>query len=203
MNNEEFDAQTALKNLQQLFQAQAELAEQQATANRLKEDELRVERDKAENHRRELDLQAQDMALKRETLNRAETRLQEVIQRYIQAEAKLITTDDSYGETVQRVIDRLKRIEDAVRDIEKGVLALLTRDGAGIQESRDAIRLRRQLEQVEDLITQHYDNLHALKERAARRGDDVPVALLNDIKREEEAIENLERKKDELETRLK
>ncbi len=63
---------SALSKLETLLKNQTELAIEQAGANRLKEEELRLKSIEADNERRRIDLEAQDLALKRETLNRAE-----------------------------------------------------------------------------------------------------------------------------------
>jgi DNA repair exonuclease SbcCD ATPase subunit len=118
--------QSALQKLHELLAVQTELATQQAEANRLTAEELRVRGEEAENERRKIELQSQGLAIEKERLNRAEARLQEFVIRYSQAENKLITTDDAFGETVQRVIERLRQIEDSQRDIEKGRSTMTT-----------------------------------------------------------------------------
>lgn len=189
----ELDA--AISKLQQVLDSHSELAKAQNDANKLKEEELKLERDKAENHRRELDLQSQDLALKRETLNRAESRLQEIVQRYVNAENKLITIDDAFGETVQRLIEQLREVQDALRDVEKALLALLTRESTEIHESRQSIKSRREKEKLQDLLLQHTKNLYELEQRAARRGaGNVPVDLINDIEQEKKIIAELDAK---------
>lgn len=193
---DQFTTNEALDKLSELLAAQTELATQQAEANRLKIEELRLQATEAENEARRLDLEAQGLDLERKRINRAEARLQEVIQRYSTASNQLITLDDAFGETVQRVIERMRAIEDSQRDIEKGLYALLSQSLAEIQDSFDTVKRRMIKGQLQGVITQHYENLQKLEERAARRGDDVPVSLSNQIDTEKEKIE-------ELETRLK
>ncbi len=135
------------------------------------------------------------LALDEQSRTWRERRLDEIVQRYIRAEEKLIALDDAFGETVQRVIDRLRAIEDTQRDLETAVLALLTRAITDLQESYANVKARRSKYQIQELLTQHYENLHELEQRAARRGDDVPVALINEIERERAKIEELEAKR--------
>ena len=68
------DLTQASNLLQQLLDAQTALAEEKARENALQDEALRVKAAEAENEVRRLDLEAQDLALKRETLNRAEER---------------------------------------------------------------------------------------------------------------------------------
>jgi len=187
VTNDNIDTQTALDALHQLLAEQSRLADETHEANRLKIAEL-------EQKQRELDQAAKRLALDEQAQTWRERRLDEIVQRYIGAEEKLITSDDAFGETVQRVIDRLRAIEDGQRDIETAVLALLTRAIADLQESYANLKARRSKYQIQELLTQHYENLHELEQRAARRGDDVPVALLNEIERERAKIEELEAK---------
>ena len=183
----DIDTQAALDTLHQLLAEQSRLADETHEANRLKIAEL-------EQKQRELDQAAKRLALDEQAQVWRERRLDEIVQRYVRAEELLITSDDAFGETVQRVIDRLRAIEDGQRDIETAVLALLTRAIADLQESYANLKARRSKYQIQELLAQHYDNLHELEQRAARRGDDVPVALLNEIERERAKIEELEAK---------
>jgi hypothetical protein len=184
---DDIDAQTALDALHQLLAEQSRLADETHEANRLKILEL-------EQKQRELDQVAKRLALDEQAQVWRERRLDEIVQRYIKAEELLITLDDAFGETVQRAIDRLRAIEDAQRDLETAVLALLTRAIADLQESYANVKAQRSKYQIQELLTQHYENLHELEQRAARRGDDVPVSLMNEIERERAKIEELEAK---------
>ena len=181
------DTQAALDALHQLLAEQSRLAVETHEANRLKILEL-------EQKQRELDQAAKRLVLDEQAQVWRERRLDEIVQRYIAAEEKLITSDDAFGETVGRVIDRLHAIEDAQRDLETAVLALLTRAIADLQESYVNVKTRRSKYQIQELLAQHYENLHELEQRAARRGDDVPVALVNEIGRERSKVEELEAK---------
>lgn len=181
--------------LQQLLETQTLLAQEQAAANRLKEEELKVRAAEAENERRRLDLEAQDLALKRETLNRAEKRLQEVLERFIQAETKLITTDDSYGETVQRVMVSIRLLTSAQIDIEKALYALLSQSSADVRDARLASPQRLERLRNQELLLQHQETLHTLKLQAAAHGTlETPVKLIRSIENEEQEIAELEEK---------
>ena len=182
----------ALAQLQTLLDSQTALTTAQLEANRLAEDTLRVERDKADNHARELDLQAQDLALKRQTLNRAEKRLQEVLERFIQAESKLITVDDSFGETVQRIIVAIRQLTSAQIDMEKALYALLSQNSTDIKEARLASPKRLEQLRHQELLLQHEETLHALQLQAAAHGSlEVPIKLTRQIENEQARIEEL------------
>ena len=182
----------ALAQLQTLLDSQTALTTAQLEANRLAEDTLRVERDKADNHARELDLQAQDLALKRQTLNRAEKRLQEVLERFIQAESKLITVDDSFGETVQRIIVAIRQLTSAQIDMEKALYALLSQNSTDIKEARLASPKRLEQLRHQELLLQHEETLHALQLQAAAHGSlETPIKLIRQIENEQARIEEL------------
>ena len=185
----------ALAQLQTLLDSQTALTTAQLEANRLAEDTLRVERDKADNHARELDLQAQDLALKRQTLNRAEKRLQEVLERFIQAESKLITVDDSFRETVQRVIVAIRQLTSAQIDMEKALYALLSQNSVDIKEARLASPKRLEQLRHQELLLQHEETLHALQLQAAAHGSlETPIKLIRQIENEQATIEELSEK---------
>lgn len=189
---DELDTHAALLKLQELLSIQTELATAQAEANRLTAEELRVRAGEVENERRKIDLQAQGLAIEKERMRRAEARLQEVIQRYSQAENLLITTDDSYGETVQRVIETQREIRDAQRDNEKALIALLTKNIDDLTDARQVLRGRRLRETVQDELLQREENLADLELRAAKYGSlNVPTGLRNEIEAERQRIEEL------------
>lgn len=185
----------ALSQLHTLLESQATLTAAQLEANRLTEETLKVERDKADNHARELDLQAQDLALKRQTLNRAEKRLQEVLERFIQAESKLITTDDAFGETVQRMIVAIRELTAAQIDNEKALYALLTQNSKDIQDARAASPARLAKLRTQELVLQHEETLHALQLQAAAHGSlEVPIKIQRQIENEQATIDELSEK---------
>ena len=187
----------ALSQLQTLLDSQTALTTAQLEANRLAEEALKVERKKVDNQARELDLQAQDLALKRETLNRAEKRLQEVLERFIQAETKLVTTDDNFGETVQRVIVAIRQLTSAQIDMEKALYALISQNSTDIREARLTSPERVSRLRTQELLLQHEETLHALQLQAAAHGSlETPVKLTKQIDNEIAAIEELTEKLD-------
>lgn len=189
----EIDSQQATDYLKQLLDTQTELALQQAEANRLKIEELAIERTKAENHSRELDLREQGLAIERERLNRAEARLQEVVQRYSIASEKLITTDDAFGETVQRNMSASREIVGALIDVEKALYALLTKNIDDLQQSKAVMPGSLRKLRTQELLLQHQETLHNLQLQAAGHGQlDVPVRLTNEIEKTLSKIETLE-----------
>jgi chromosome segregation ATPase len=168
----------------------------QAEANQLALDALLVERDKAANHQRELDLIAEKRSMDREVEKRREARLSEVVQRLInqveRSEAlvsQLATMDDAFKDTVERLNEKTKGNTDAIQDLEKAVYALLTRSIDEMQSARGTIKAR--LEK-RDLLAALYDTLNKLQIQAARRGDDVPVHLQNAIEKKKQEIADLE-----------
>lgn len=189
----EIDSQQATDYLKQLLDTQTELATQQAEANRLKSEELAINRIEAENRSRELDIQEQGLAIERERLNRAEARLQEVIQRYSIASEKLITTDDAFGETVQRNMSASREIVGALVDVEKAIYALLTKNVDDLQQGKATMPGSLRKLRTQELLLKHQETLHNLQLQAAGHGGlDVPVRLLNEIEQTLEKIETLE-----------
>jgi len=176
----------------------AELARVQTEANQLKIDELAIQRQAAENKMRELDMQAQTIALERERLNRAETRLQEFILRSSEQGLKMITLDDNFGETVQRLLIAVRQLIGAQIDVEKAVYALLTQNSYEIKESRLASPKRLERLRQQELLIEHQNTLHNLQLQQASYGSlDTPVKIIRQIEKEHEAIEELTGKMDE------
>ena len=134
------NSQEAIDTLHQLLKSQSELALEQAEANRLVRETLLQEQAR-------LDLESRKLALEREVQNRKEHRLTEILQRYISAEEKLISVDDAFGETVQRVVIALRQVVSAMIDDEKALFSLLTRNSDDIREGRlkELIPLRKNL----------------------------------------------------------
>lgn len=189
----EIGPEQATDYLKQLLASQTELAIQQAEANRLTSEQLAIDRIKAENHSRELDIQAQGLAIERERLNRAEARLQEVIQRYSIASEKLITLDDSFGETVQRIIQAGREIVGALIDVEKAQYALLTKNVDDLQESKRILPGGLRRLRMQELLLQYQETLHNLQLQAAGHGSlEQPVRLTNEIDKTQEKIKELE-----------
>jgi len=177
--------ETATELLQSLLAQQTKLTIEHSRANDLQEQELRQKQ-------QALDLQAKEIALRRETLNRAEARLQEVLQRFINAESKLITLDDSFGETVQRIIVAMREITAALIDVEKSNYALLTQNSSDIRDARLGSPDRLQRMRKQELLLQHQETLHTLQLQAAAHGSlEAPVKLLRQIEAEQAAIEQL------------
>lgn len=188
------DPDEAADILHQLLEAQKLVAAEASESNRLKAEELAVERDKVNNRSRELDILAQQAAIEKERLNRADARLQEVIQRYVVAESKLITTDDSFGETVQRVIVALREVIGALIDVEKAQYALLTKNVDDLQESKTVIPGNLRKLRIQELLLQHAETLHNLQLQVAGHGSlDAPPRLLSEIERIKTQITELEK----------
>ena len=181
-------SQEALDTLHHLLKTQSELATEQAEANRLTREVLLQEQAK-------LDLEGRKLALDREIQNRKEHRLNEILQRYIKAEEQLISVDDAFGETVQRVVVALKQVVSAIIDDEKALFALLTKNSDDIRESRLKVGGNIDRLRIQELILSHQETLHNLQLQAAGHGDlDTPPKLLRGIELAKQAIEELEEK---------
>lgn len=196
INIADVDPIAAVDKLELVIQTHTELIRLQAIANQLALDAILAESESTANRKRELDLIAQKQAMDREAENRRDSRLNEVIQRMIaQAErdsdrvSQMSTMDDAFRDTVERSNEKTKANTDAIHDLEKAVYALLTRSLDELQSARGNIKAR--LEK-RDLLAVHYDTLHKLEMKAARRGGDVPVSLANDIEAARAAITELE-----------
>jgi hypothetical protein len=177
----------------------AELAKVTAEANRLKDDELTIQRREVDNRARELDLQAQTIALERERLNRSESRIQLFMTQQAETTAKLVTIDDSFGETVQRLNDSVRRLTAAQIDSEKAQYALLSQNSIDIRDARLGHPKRLKVLQAQELLLEHNNTLHNFKLRAAGYGLDVPVNVIRAIEKEEIEIAGLEERIRELE----
>lgn len=174
------DPDEAADILHQLLEAQKLVAAEASESNRLKAEELAVERDKVTNRSRELDILAQQAAIEKERLNRADARLQEVIQRYVTAENKLISLDDAFGETVQRVIITNREIVSALVDVEKALYALLTKNVDDLTDSKVAMPGNLRKLRIQELLLQHAETLHNLQLQLAGHGSlDAPPPLAN------------------------
>lgn len=171
--------------LHELLTTQTRLATEQAEANRL-------ERAAVEQKQRELDLRDRQLALEHEAEKRRESRLNEVLQRLIKSDermqkyvSQLVTTDDAFGETVQRIIEAHRSSRVILADVLMALLALLGRNNDDLRQSRPIITA--QLE-----LLQQQDNLDRLRLDAAKHGSiDVPLKLQNEIEATEARIEEL------------
>ena len=182
------NSQEAIDTLHQLLKTQSELATEQAEANRLVRETLLQEQAK-------LDLESRKLALDKEVQNRKEHRLNEILQRYITANEKLISLDDAFGETVQRVVIALRQVVSAIIDDEKALFALLTRNSDDIREGRLKVGGNIEKLRAQELILSHEETLHNLQLQAASHGGlDVPPKLTRGIELERKAIEELEDK---------
>jgi len=171
----------------------AHLAEVQTEANRLKDAELTIQRQEAENVARQLDLQAQTIALERERLNRAEALNKNFILMITEIQSKLVTADDSFGETVQRLLIAVRQVVSAQIDDEKALYALLSQNSIDIRESRLQSPQRLERLRIQELLLEHSNTLHNLKLQEASYGSiDTPVKITRQIEKVEEAIVELE-----------
>lgn len=182
---DQIEVNQAAELLHQLLETQTRLVNEQAEQNRL-------ERVLVEQKQKELDLKDKQLAIEREVENRREARLNEILQRLIRSDeqmqnyvSKLVTVDDSFGETVQRVIDTQRAFRDTLLDCLRALHVILSRNPDDQRQTKPLIN-----SQIE--LLQYQDNLDKLRLDAARHGPlDVPVKLQNEIERTEERIEEL------------
>lgn len=195
------DPDEAADILHQLLEAQKLVAVEAAESNRLKGEELALERDKVTNRSRELDLEAQRIAIERETENRRNANINEVIQRLVreserseQLTSKLVTIDDSFGETIQRIIVALREVIGALTDVEKANYALLTKNVDDLQDSKTVTPGNLRKLRIQELLLQYTGTLHTLRLQLAGHGSlDAPPRLINEIERIEAQIAELEK----------
>lgn len=197
MTTEE-QARDATELLHQILEQQRRVADEAAEANHLERERLAQRQIELDQEQARLDLEDRKHALQREAETRKEHRLNEVLQRYITAEEKLIALDDAFGDTVQRLIveHRAEAREniDAQVDILQALYALLTREQASLQEAGGLIKSRLQRERMREELLQRRENLADLEMRAAKHGAlSVPTGLTNEIEAERQRIEQLEK----------
>ena len=151
-----------------------ELARAQFDANRLKQDELNLER------RRQ--------AIPLQLIETAANLLQEL--RQLMLELKNNREDyRSHSEWVDNIV------EDIVNRLERQEynMTLLLRQG----NSDDRLKAAQELEDESSIRAQlkkRHRNLNKLKEREAEYGGEAPISLINQIEIEENAIKELEQK---------
>ena len=191
--------QGATELLQQLLAQQKLLFDEQVRTNDLEEERLKQQAQVLAQKQQKIDLTAAQLALDRQAENRRDKTIDEFIQRVSrQSEAndnivaKLVTTDDAFGETVQRLIVSIRELTSAAIDIEKAQYALLTQNSEEIREARAASPVRQKRLRVQELLLQHEETLHTLQLQAAAHGSlDVPLKVTRQIESEKAVIDEL------------
>lgn len=186
MTDNHNDVTQAADALHELLQTNTRLANEQAEANRLRLLET-------EQKQRELDLRDSQLKAEQEAEKRRERRLDEVLQRLIKSDermqgyvAKLVTTDDAFGETVQRIVEAHRHTRSVLLDCLQALYALISRNSDDLRQSRPVIQA--QLE-----LLRHEENLNQLRIDAAGHGAlNVPIKLRNEIAATEAKIEELQ-----------
>lgn len=191
--------QDALEQLHNLLKVNSELLEAQNKANLLKEEELRLKAESLKVEQDKIDLERQNKALQREALNRAEIRLQEVLQRYvglaerveilISYATKNLFKDDAFRDILAALSEKFEVFERAI------MLALMDKlDSPHVQkEASDIVdKLGQSLNKAskQRQLSLYYKNLNRLEERRAE--GDENIELLNRIDAMKENIERLE-----------
>lgn len=191
--------QDALEQLHNLLKVNSELLEAQNKANLLIEEKLRLEAESLKVEQDKIDLERQNKALQREALNRAETRLQEVLQRYvglaerveilISYAQKNLFKDDAFKDILGQFSERFETFELAI------MLALMEKldsphvqAKAGVVVDDLSITLTKASKQRQ--LIAHYKNLNNLEERIAE-GDDA-LSLINKRDKTKATIARLE-----------
>jgi hypothetical protein len=189
----------ALQELHNLLKVNTELLEAQNKANLLKEEELKLKSESLKLEQDKIDLERQHRELQRQALNRAETRLQEVLQRYagqserieilISYAQKNLFKDDAFRDVLAAISERFETFELAI------MLALMEKlDSPHVQNKGEEVvgqlgnSLNRSSKQRQ--LMAHYKNLNILEERLAEGDDSLP--LINKRNRIKEEIERLE-----------
>lgn len=134
----------ALEQLQNLLKANSLLLEAQTKANELKEEELSLKSQALKLEQDKVDLERQNRELQRHALNRAESRLQEVLQRYvglaerveilISYAQKNLLKDDAFKDILAALSERFETFELAM------MLALMEKlDSPHVQDKAEEV----------------------------------------------------------------
>lgn len=149
-------------------------------------------------------LKQQEIDLARKTENRRDARIAELLDYVARAEqrqtdqvanliSKLVTVDDSYGETVQRIIQVLRLLNGSQMDVEKAVYAILVQNETEITKAKITIADRHQTSAVQEELIIRMQNLSRLELQAAGHGAlNVPTWLSNQIQAEQDKIAELQ-----------
>lgn len=190
--------QDALAQLQHLLQVNAELLQAQHEANRLKEEELKIKEAALKIEQDKIDLERQNRALQKEALNRAESRLQEVLQRYVGLAERVeiligyaqknLLKDDAFKDILAALSERFETFELGM------MLALMDKwESPHIQEKaheivdkfNDSLSVASKKRQ----LMSYSKNLNTLEEQIAEGEDSIKI--LNKRDRMKEEIERL------------
>lgn len=178
----------ALQQLQDLLKLNTELLQAQNRANELKSEELRLQSESLKNEQGRIDLERQNKALQREALNRAERRLQEVLQRYaglaerveilINYAQKNLFKDDAFRDILSNISERFEEIERAMNLI---LIDKLDTPHLKMEAERTIDRISNNLDKTskQRQLLSYRKSLNRLKERQAEGEDDL--RLLNQI----------------------
>lgn len=190
--------QEAITGLQELLRVNRELLEAQNTANELKDKELSQKELFLAQEQARIELERQNNELKKLALNRAESRLNEVLQRYVGLGERVeiligyaqknLLKDDAFKDILANLSERFETIE-------RSMMFALMEKLAGHQ-------IREEVEDTIDTISDSLiqsskkrqllslvKNLNILKEQKAQ-GDDS-LLVLNKIDKLEEEIARL------------
>ena len=196
MTNEKRVAE-ASDELSKYTQVYSELTEAKRKENELAEATLKEST-------RANDLKQQEIDLARRMENRRDARIAELLDYVARAEqkqteqvanlvSKLVTVDDSYGETIQRIIQVLRLLNGSQMDVEKAVYAVLVQNETEITKAKITIADRHQTSAVQDELIIRMQNLSRLELQAAGHGAlSVPIWLANQVKAEQDKIAELQ-----------
>lgn len=191
--------QDALEQLHLLLKTNSDLLQSQNKANELKEEELRLQAASLKLEQDKVELERQNKILQREALNRAESRLQEVLQRYvglaerveilISYAQKNLFKDDAFKDILAQLSERFETFELAM------MLALMEKlDSPHVQSKAEEVigdmgnTLNRSSKQRQ--MRSYQKSLNVIEEQIAE-GDDS-VRLINKRDKIKESICKLE-----------
>lgn len=191
--------QDALEQLQNLLRVNTELLQSQNKANDLKEEELKLKSESLKTEQDKIDLEKQNRELQRHALNRAESRLQEVLQRYvglaerveilINYAQKNLFKDDAFKDILAQLSERFETFELAM------MLALMEKlDSPHVQNKAGEVvdDMSRTLDRTskQRQLMSYQKSLNVIKEQIAE--GDESVNLINKRDRIESTIRQLE-----------
>lgn len=176
--------QDALEQLQYLLKVNTELLQSQNKANELKEQELQLKSESLKIEQDKIEIERQNKALQREALNRAETRLQEVLSRYvglaerveilISYAQKNLFKDDAFKDILASLSERFETFELAI------MLALMEKlDSPHVQKKAEKVTgdistsLTKASKQRQ--LLSYYKSLNVIEEQIAEGRDDLRI----------------------------
>lgn len=164
----------------------------QVEANKIKADEIALERAKVEQRQQELHLADKKLDLNRQIENRRDGRLSEVIARYadLGEQVAAVVKNGNIADVILR--EAFEEFSGEIRIIKRGLYALLSRDGVAVAKVKVELRAEFDQEETQELLIQQQRNLHKLRELEAKSAGQAPISLLNQIEDVQTEIQRLQ-----------